>query len=173
VIDIPGARRINIWKLSFTRRWGALRKRPILFLFLRKAWVAYLSLVAYGLFATYLFPKIARPFYKMMHANKHAWWVKAVSVGDAPPAWKGFLESSAPFVWLVGISLFAALIEWRLSRTLTEAAANAEKLAEKATKDNPSGLARLYRAAAEWSFDEEHEETLLEYARQADDTVIK
>ena len=157
---------------TFTQRWGALRKRPILFLFLRKAWVAYLTLVAYGLFATYVFPKIARPFFHVLQANRHSWWVKALSFGNAPPAWKGFLQSSAPFVWLIGISLFAALIEWRLSRTLSQASANAEDLKLKAQREKPSlDQARLYRAAAEWSFDEKEEETLLEYARQADDTL--
>ena len=159
-------------RVTFGTRWRALRKRPILILFLKRCWIAYLSLVAYGLFVTYVYPHAARPLFGALAKNRGEWWVRALTAGNAPPAWKSFVNSTAPLVWLVGISLFAALVEWRLSRTLDEAEERARGLAREAENPgHPAERAQLYRAAAEWSFDDGEEATYLEHARSADETA--
>lgn len=131
--------------------------------------MAYLGILAYGAFVKYVYPHMARPIYQFLAQHRGDAWAKLIMAGSTPKSWNVFLNSTAPFIWLVGFSLLAALVDWRLSRTLSVAAEKAEALKTEALREPLQNKARLYRAAAEWSFDESEEETLMEFARQIDE----
>lgn len=123
------------------QRLAALRKAPVLRLWLKKTWIAWGTGGAYSVFAHEIFPRVARPVLRLWYPpvrGRGMTWFKNVlnSTWQENPRIDEILASVTPVVWLAGFALFMALLEARV-RPAVEAARARGRALEK------EGLAKL------------------------------
>jgi hypothetical protein len=134
----------------------ALRKSAVLRLWLRKSWSAWVGGLLYSIFAGALFPLLARPvltwIFPPTQSTAHLLGT-AIHLGPKleNPNLAPALEWSTRVVWLLGFSLFMAVLELKLRPAISAARLRSEELeaeAAAAMASSPSRSVLLLRDAA-------------------------
>lgn len=155
--------------VSRLARLAALRKGPVFRLWLKKSWIAVVSGLAYSLFASQVFPRIARPilrlWYPPVRGRGATWlrnvfndtWIENPRVGEV-------LGTVTPIVWLFGFALFMALLETRIRPAIEGARKKSAELEKEAVAriraGDPAGSCVLLKEALRHAGDPKDEQRL-------------
>ena len=147
----------------------ALRKSAVLRLWLLKSWMAWTTGVLYSIFATQVFPRLARPVLAWWFPpvkGKGLLWMKSVVRGEnlaENPSVEIWLGRLSYVVWIFGFALVMTLLEVRIRPAIAAARTRArdlQKEAEAKLASDPSQTAVLLRRALDHAVDGDQEREL-------------